>query len=224
MNPFRKNLDNIISKIEKARIAFSRHQIVHLIAVSKYVNTNDIQTLYDCGQRAFGENKIQDFKTKADTLKELPLQWHMIGSVQENKINALLALKPALLHSLDSLKLAQAIEKRCARDNYNLKALLQINSSEEITKSGVKPQEAFQTYLKILNECPHIKLEGLMSIGAHTEEIKKIEQSFQITKDIFDKLSNYGAKTLSMGMSSDFEIAICYGANMVRIGSALFER
>ncbi|PAF43912.1 YggS family pyridoxal phosphate-dependent enzyme [Helicobacter sp. 11S03491-1] len=224
MNILRNNLDKVISRIEKARIAYSRHQIIRLVGVSKYSGIQDIQTLYECGQRSFGENKVQDLKTKSQALHDLPLQWHMIGTLQENKINALLALRPALLHSLDSFKLALAIQNRCARENITLKALLQINSSNEPTKSGLKPQEAIQTYLDILKSCPNIELDGLMSIGAHTREISKIQDSFALTKDIFDKLSPYGAKTLSMGMSNDFEIAISYGANMVRIGSILFEK
>lgn len=224
MNVFAKNLDTIITKIEKARIAYSRHQIIQLIAVSKYVTIYDIQALYECGQRAFGENKIQDLKAKTQALHELPLQWHMIGTLQENKINALLALKPTLMHSLDSFKLALAIQKKCEANHLTLNALLQINSSGEPTKSGVKPQEAEETYFNILKHCPCIHLEGLMTIGANTSEVTKIEKSFQTTKDIFDKLKANGARILSMGMSGDFEIAISCGANMLRIGSALFEK
>ncbi|MDO7253377.1 YggS family pyridoxal phosphate-dependent enzyme [Helicobacter cappadocius] len=220
----RNNLDKIISRIEKARISYSRHQIIKLIAVSKYSEISDIQAMYGCGQRAFGENKIQDLKTKSDALIDLPIQWHMIGTLQENKINALLVLKPSLLHSLDSIKLAKAIQKRCEKIQTSIKALLQVNSSYEETKSGVLPQEAREIYLEILQTCPNIKLEGIMSIGANSKELQKIESSFKITKDIFDSLQSEGAKTLSMGMSGDFEIAIGYGANMLRIGSLLFEK
>ncbi|PAF41744.1 YggS family pyridoxal phosphate-dependent enzyme [Helicobacter sp. 11S02596-1] len=224
MNTFAKNLDAVIAKIEKARIAYSRHHIIQLIAVSKYATACDIKALYECGQRAFGENKVQDLKAKAQTLDELPLQWHMIGTLQENKINALLALKPTLVHSLDSFELALAIQKRCENHNMSLNALLQINAANEPTKSGVKPEVAQETYLKIAKHCPNIKLEGLMTIGANSPETKKIEQSFQITKDIFDGLKPNGARILSMGMSGDFEIAISCGANMLRIGSALFQK
>ncbi|PAF47488.1 YggS family pyridoxal phosphate enzyme [Helicobacter sp. 12S02634-8] len=219
----RKNLDTIINKIEKARIAYSRHQVIQLVAVSKYATIQEIEALYACGQRAFGENKVQDFKAKSQVLDELPLQWHMLGTLQTNKINTLLALKPTLVHSLDSLELARALEARCARENITLNALLQINASYEPTKSGLPPQEAQETYLTIRKECPHIELKGVMSIGANTPEIKQIEASFEKTKNIFDTLKTQGAEILSMGMSGDFEIAIAYGANMVRIGSALFE-
>lgn len=224
MNILRNNLDKIISRIEKARISYSRHQIIRLIAVSKYSEINDIAQMYNCGQRAFGENKVQDLKNKSEALNHLPIQWHMIGTLQENKINALLGLKPALVHSIDSIKIAKAIQKRCENMQTSLKGLLQINASYEDTKSGVIPQEAKDAYIEILQTCPNIKLEGVMSIGANSRNIKAIESSFKITKDIFDSLQPYGANTLSMGMSGDFEIAISYGANMLRIGSVLFDK
>lgn len=224
MNILRNNLDKVISRIEKARIAYSRHHIIKLIAVSKYSPIADIEEMYHCGQRAFGENKVQDLKNKSEALSSLPLQWHMIGTLQENKINTLLGLKPALVHSIDSIKLAKAIQKRCEDKETTLKGLLQINASYESTKSGVMPQEAKDIYAEILQTCPNLKLEGIMSIGAHSTDIKAIESSFKLTKDVFDSLESYGAKTLSMGMSGDFEIAIAYGANMLRIGSVLFEK
>lgn len=222
MIKFKNNLEDVISRIEKARIAYSRHQIIELVAVSKYNTTEDIQALYAFGQRTFGENKVQDLKIKSEKLDELPLQWHMIGTLQENKINTLLALKPTLLQSLDSLKLALAIQKRCEKNQITLKALLQVNSSEEVSKSGVKPQECLEIYHRIVESCPNIKLLGLMSIGAHSSDRSKIELSFKITKTLFDSLHN--AKILSMGMSQDFEIAIANGSNMLRIGSVLFQK
>lgn len=224
MNILRNNLDKAISRIEKARISYSRHQIIKLIAVSKYSEINDIVEMYNCGQRAFGENKVQDLKNKSEALSNLPIEWHMIGKLQENKINTLLGLKPALIHSIDSIKLAKAIQKRCENMQISLKGLLQINASYEDTKSGVMPQEAKDIYIEISQTCPNIKLEGVMSIGANSTDNKAIESSFKLIKDIFDCLQPYGAKTLSMGMSGDFEIAISYGANMLRIGSVLFNK
>lgn len=224
MNILRNNLDKVIARIEKARIAYSRHQIIKLIAVSKYSHINDIVEMYNCGQRAFGENKVQDLKNKSEALDNLPIEWHMIGTLQENKINALLALKPALVHSINSVKLAKAIQKRCENMQTSIKGLLQINASYEDTKSGVMPQEAKDIYIEISQTCPNIKLEGVMSIGANSADTKAIQSSFKLTKDVFDSLQSYGAKTLSMGMSGDFESAISYGANMLRIGSVLFNK
>lgn len=224
MNILRNNLDKVISRIEKARISYSRHHIIKLIAVSKYSEISDIVEMYHCSQRAFGENRVQDLKNKSKTLQHLPIEWHMIGTLQENKINTLLALKPALVHSIDSIKLAKAIQKRCENMQTSIRGLLQINASYEDTKSGVMGEEAKDIYIEILQTCPNIKLEGVMSIGANSRDNKAIESSFKLTRDIFDSVQSYGAKTLSMGMSGDFEIAISYGANMLRIGSVLFDK
>ncbi|WP_066388022.1 YggS family pyridoxal phosphate-dependent enzyme [Helicobacter himalayensis] len=218
-----KNLDLVIRKIERARLAFSAHHIVTLIAVSKYASAQEINMLYECGQRAFGENKVQDLKAKSESLQSLPLQWHMIGTLQENKINALIELSPTLLHSLDSLKLALALQKRLESKGKKMRALLQLNTSFESSKSGIAPNEAKELYHKITEQCPNIAMEGIMTIGAHSNERKKIEKSFVFAKEVFDSLQNLGARTLSMGMSGDFELAILCGANMVRIGSRLFQ-
>lgn len=213
------HLQEVIAKIEKARIAYSRHQVIKLVAVSKYWDVSQIIELYESGQRAFGENKVQDLKAKSVELENYPLEWHLIGSIQENKINTILSLAPSLIHSIDSLKLALAFEQRLEREGKTQRALLQINSAKEESKSGVSPEEAKEVYLAIKESCPHLILEGVMSIGAHTEDAKTIINSFEITKTIFDTLPN--AKTLSMGMSGDYELAISCGANLLRIGSAL---
>lgn len=216
------NFRQILERIESCRIAYDKRHSVSLVAVSKYQNSDDIKALYECGQRVFGENKVQDLRAKSENLKALPIEWHFIGSLQENKINTLLALSPTLIHSIDSIKLAYALEKRLSRDNRKQRALLQVNASQEISKSGVSIESAREIYMQILKECPHIALEGVMSIGANTDDTALVENSFKVTRDIFDSVQNVGAKTLSMGMSGDFEIAIAYGANLLRIGSKLF--
>lgn len=221
MTDYSQRIDTLIAKIEKARTAYSRHHIVKIVAVSKNASLEAIQHYYNCSQRAFGENRVQDLKIKMRSLEHLPLEWHMIGSLQENKINTLLSLKPALLHSLDSLKLALKIEKRCEILGVNLNALLQVNSAYEESKSGVAPEETLEIYSQISETCKHLKLKGLMCIGAHVDDEKKIEKSFTTTKKLFDRLKN--ASILSMGMSSDFELAIACGANLLRIGSFLFK-
>ncbi|MFP6143386.1 YggS family pyridoxal phosphate-dependent enzyme [Helicobacter pylori] len=221
MTDYSQRIDTLIAKIEKARIAYSRHHIVKIVAVSKNASLEAIQHYYNCSQRAFGENRVQDLKIKMRSLEYLPLEWHMIGSLQENKINALLSLKPALLHSLDSLKLALKIEKRCEILGVNLNALLQVNSAYEESKSGVVPEETLEIYSQISETCKHLKLKGLMCIGAHVDDEKEIEKSFTTTKKLFDQLKS--ASVLSMGMSDDFELAIACGANLLRIGSFLFK-
>ncbi len=216
-----KNLDTVIEKIEKARLKVDDHHIVQLVAISKYSTSNDITTLYNAGQRAFGENKIQDLKQKAQELDELPLSWHFVGSLQKNKINNLIDLNPALVHSLDSLELALELNKKLEAKGKKMNCLLQINSAYEDTKSGVMPEIAVDTFNKIVKECPHINLKGVMSIGAHTDDKEIIKQSFELTYDIFAKCKD--ATICSMGMSGDYELAIECGSNMIRVGSALFK-
>lgn len=222
MQDLRAKLNFVIQKIERARIAYSRHQVVKLVAVSKYSGVEKILDLYHCGQRAFGENKVQDLKQKSQELEKIPLEWHFIGNLQSNKINMLLDLEPALVHSVGSLELAHEIDKRCEAKGKQVRILLQVNSALEESKGGVLPQECLEVYHEILETCKNVKLEGLMCMGAHSPEIGAIEKSFRVTKDLFDALVGVGARTLSMGMSSDYEIAIANGANLLRVGSEIF--
>lgn len=219
---YTNNFTSIHSQVAELKNLYKQSQPIEIIAVSKYQSIEQIKALHSCGQIAFGENKVQDFKMKCAALESLCLQWHFIGTLQENKINALIALKPTLLHSLDSLKLAYALQKRLESKGKEMSALLQLNTSFEQSKSGVYPDDAIALYKKILFECKNIKLQGIMTIGANTSERKKVKQSFSIAKEIFDMLKSDGAQTLSMGMSGDFDVAIECGANMLRIGSKFF--
>jgi len=216
-----KNLDTVIKDIEFARLQLDEHHIVQLIAVSKYSTSQDIKVLYEAGQRAFGENKVQDLKQKQNELKDLPIAWHFIGTLQKNKINNLIDCNPILFHSLDSLDLAQELDKKLKIKDKTMNCLLQINSAYEDTKSGVDPKEAVEIYNTIKKECSNINLKGVMSIGAHSKDKTTIEKSFKITKDIFNQLND--ATICSMGMSSDFTQAILEGSTMVRVGSKLFK-
>ena len=220
----RDNLDKVIWEIEEARIKRSEHLIVQLVVVSKYTETQNIKTLYELGQRAFGENQVQQLEKRVNELSDLPLAWHMIGTLQTNKINKLIDLNPFLLQSLDSLKLANELNKRLENKDKTMDCLLQINSSGEATKSGVSPDEAVDIYQQIKEQYPRINLKGVMTIGAHTTDEKLIRDSFNTTYKIYETLQKDGAKICSMGMSSDFKIAIECGSNMVRIGSALFKK
>lgn len=214
------NLDKVITKIEFARLQLSDHHIVQLVAVSKYSESKDIRTLYEAGQRAFGENKVQDLKAKMEELDDLPIAWHFVGTLQKNKINNLIDLNPTLMHSLDSLELAIELDKKLKAKNKTMNCLLQINSAYEDTKSGVDPKDAVAIYNEIQQKYTNIKLKGVMSIGAHSEDRELIKKSFQTTKNIFDQIDG---TICSMGMSSDYDLAISYGANMIRVGSALFK-
>ena len=215
-------IDDVIRRVESARIKVSAHHIVKIIAVSKYSTSDEIKKLYNIGQRAFGENKVQDLKLKSKELEELPLEWHFIGNLQKNKINNLLDIDPTLFHGLDSLELARELQKKLLSRDMTLDALLQINSANEVTKSGVSIDDALSVYEKITQECPNINLRGVMSIGAHSNDKALIKESFIKTHNIYKQLKN--ADICSMGMSGDFELAIECGSNMVRLGSIMFNK
>lgn len=219
----RANLDEVIWNIEQARITVSEHNIVKLVAVGKYTALENISTLYSLGQRAFGENQVQQLKERITELEELPLEWHMIGSLQKNKINNLIELRPTLMHSLDSLDLAQELNKKLEAKERKMNCLLQINAANEESKSGLSAQEAYDIYQNIKESCPHIKLKGVMTIGAHTEDVQKIQKSFEVTHSIYESLKKDGAIYCSMGMSDDYELAIKCGSNLIRVGSKLFK-
>ena len=219
----RGNLDEVIWKIEQARIAVSEHHIVKLVTVGKYTDIENIETLYALGQRAFGENQVQQLEERSRLLEELPLEWHFIGTLQKNKINKLIDIRPSLMQSIDSLDLALTVNEHLGRKESRMNCLLQINSAKEESKSGVTPEESIDTYREIIERCPNITLKGVMSIGAHTEDQAIIKQSFEETHKIFDALQKDGAAICSMGMSSDYELAIRCGSTLVRIGSALFK-
>ena len=216
-----ENLDEIIKKVEFTRLQVSQHKIVQIIGVSKYNTSSDVTCVYQAGQRAFGENKVQDLKQKQDELEDYPISWHFIGILQKNKINNLIDLNPVLMHSLDSLDLAVELDKKLKARNKTMKCLLQINSSYEESKSGVEPSEAVNIYKIIQEKYSNIILKGVMSIGANSDKKEDIVKSFALTKEIFDKCD--GAEICSMGMSGDFELAILNGSNMIRVGSGLFK-
>ena len=215
-------IDDVIRRVETARLKVSSHHIVKTVAISKYSTSNEIEKLYNIGQRAFGENKVQDLKAKATELEDLPLEWHFVGNLQKNKINNLLDIDPTLFHALDSLELAQELQKKLEARDMTLDALMQINSAKEESKHGFMPEVAAQSYEQIQAECPNINLKGVMSIGAHSDDEKVIRKSFETTYNIYKDLPN--ATVCSMGMSGDFELAIECGSNMVRLGSLMFNK
>ncbi|MBR7047011.1 MAG: YggS family pyridoxal phosphate-dependent enzyme [Campylobacter sp.] len=213
------NLEQIWQNIETARQKCGAWENVRLIAVSKNVDTDAVENLYSQGQIEFGENRVQEMKRKCEILSDLPLKWHFIGSLQSNKINHLLSLRPILWQSCNSFELALAVDKRA---NFTLDTLLEINSADESSKCGIEISRAIDEYLKIKESCKNLNLCGVMSIGAHSDDLGEIQKSFEITYKIFENLQPHGAKICSMGMSDDFELAIKCGSNMVRLGRILY--
>ena len=215
------NFDKVLTDIEAVRLETNEHQIIRIVASSKGATAKDIEAFYKIGQRAYGENKVQDLKAKSSELDEYPIEWHFIGRLQSNKINALLDLRPTLIHSIESFDMAKEVDKRAEVKGMKSSILLQINSANEGSKAGIYADAAIEEYLKI-KELKNISIKGVMSIGAHSENQKEIEKSFKTTYDIFDKLQKDGAKYCSMGMSGDYKLAVANGSNMLRLGSILF--
>jgi pyridoxal phosphate enzyme (YggS family) len=219
---YKIHIDDIIRRVESARLKVSAHHIVKIVAVSKYSDTKAIEKLYNIGQRAFGENKVQDLRHKSQTLDKLPIEWHFIGNLQKNKINNLLDINPSLFHALDSLELAQELQKKLEAKDMTLDCLVQINSAYEDSKHGFLPQDTKEAYEQIIATCPNIRLKGVMSIGAHSDDKLLVKKSFDTTYEIYKTLPN--ATICSMGMSGDFELAIECGSNMIRLGSVMFNK
>ena len=192
---------------------------IRLVVASKYANIDQIQHLYNQGLLEYGENKIQDLNSKQNALKHLNIKWHFIGNLQKNKINLLIKQRPILWQSCNSLELAKEVDKRL---DYVLPTLLEVNFAGEKSKNGIDKDLAFDSFLQIQKECSNINLCGIMSIGSHSNDNKKIIKSFEECYKLFDKLKNHGAKICSMGMSDDYELAIKCGSNMIRLGRILF--
>jgi len=221
MDKLNINLRALIERVEKKRISVDRHKIIKIVAVSKYSNSDDIKAVYEYGQRAFGENRVQDLKEKSNLLMDFPIEWHFIGRLQKNKINHLIEINPFLIQSIDSFELAIELDKRLKTKDRKINGLIQINSSYEEQKAGLSPEEAVESFYKIRESCPNIDLKGVMSIGAHSDDRAKIQKSFELTRKIYDDLKN--VNICSIGMSSDFELAIECGSNLIRVGSSIFK-
>ena len=196
---------------------------VTLVAVSKTKPVSDLMEAYTAGQRIFGENKIQEMTEKWEQMPK-DIEWHMIGHVQTNKVK-FMAEYVSLIHGVDSLKLLQEINKQAKKYNRIIDCLLQIHIAEEETKFGLDEEELNHILTSDdFKSLENIKIVGLMGMATFTENQIQIEKEFNHLKTIFDKLKtqNSELKTLSMGMSGDYQLAISCGSNMVRIGSSIF--
>ena len=195
-----------------------------LVAVSKSVDIDALKELASFGQLDFGENRVQELERKIQGLAGIGadysrLRWHFIGRLQSNKINALLALRPALWQSCESVDAALSVEKRLS---YELPCLIQINSANESSKQGASLNEAVDIYHEICERCKLLKPVGVMSIGANNSDESVIAKSFEYTYKVFESLQKYGAKICSMGMSDDWRLALKCGSNMLRLGRILW--
>ena len=196
---------------------------VTLVAVSKTKPVSDILELYNLGQRDFGENYVQEMVSKAGQLPK-DIRWHYIGHLQTNKVK-LIAPFVQLIHAVDSLKLLEEINKQGEKCERVINCLLQVHIAQEETKFGLNEEELNVLIEQFADEpLSNTRIAGLMGMASFTDDMSKVRQEFQNLKRIFDRLTtnDFRLTTLSMGMSSDYKIAIEEGSNMVRIGSLLF--
>jgi len=196
---------------------------VTLVAVSKTKPLEDIIEAYNAGQRIFGENKIQEM---VDKWKQLPkdISWHMIGHVQTNKVKHMAAFVD-LIHAVDSLKLLKEINKQAKKNNRIINCLLQIKIAKEDSKFGLSPDEAIVLLnSEELKSLSNVHIQGLMGMATFTSNANQIKNEFNTIKTLLNQLqSTYpDVKTLSIGMSGDYELAIEQGSTVVRIGSSIF--
>ena len=201
---------------------------VTLVAVSKTKPIEDLQVAYEAGQRIFGENRVQEMAEKQGKMPD-DAQWHMIGHVQRNKVKYM-AEFVTLVHSVDSPRLCKAIDKEAAKHDRIIDCLLQVHIAEEESKYGFDDQSLFDfIYSPEFEGLKHIRVRGLMGMATLTDDQHKIRNEFRHLKKLYDLLksdeklpSGHQVDILSMGMTGDYKIAIDEGANMVRIGSAIF--
>jgi pyridoxal phosphate enzyme (YggS family) len=212
----KSNLDSIINSISKE---------VQLVAVTKTRSIEELQELYKCGQKVFGENRVQELLLKHENLPN-DIQWHLIGHLQTNKVKFIVPFV-ALIHSVDSEKLLAEINKQAQKINKKIAVLLQVFIAKEETKFGWDEQELteFLVYKKYKNY-PNIDIVGLMGMATNTDNVEQVKKEFLYLKSIFNKaekeIENSNFKIISMGMSNDYKLAIECGSNMIRVGSALF--
>ena len=209
----KSNYQNILSQLPKN---------VKLVTVSKTNPADKIKELYDLGQRAFGENKVQELLEKQAVLPN-DIEWHLIGHLQTNKVKFVAGFI-SMIESVDSEKLLNEIDKEALKNNRKINVLLQVKIAKEETKFGLTVDETKDIFNKYLEgNYPNIEIKGLMGMASFVEDESQIHEEFGILKQLFNELSSLKPlETLSMGMSGDFPLAIECGSNSVRVGSAIF--
>ena len=207
------NYQNILSQLPEN---------VKLVTVSKTNPAEKIKKVYDLGQRAFGENKVQELLEKQPVLPN-DIEWRLIGHLQTNKVKFVAGFI-SMIESVDSEKLLKEIDKEALKNNRKINVLLQVKIAKEETKFGLTVDEAKDIFNQFLEgNFPNIEIKGLMGMASFVDNETQIREEFSVLKNLFDELSQLKPlETLSMGMSGDFPIAIESGSNSVRVGSAIF--
>ena len=219
------NLQEVERKIlEACEKAGRAREDITLIAVSKTKPVPMLKEIYDLGIRDFGENKVQELTDKAPQLPN-DLRWHMIGHLQRNKVKQVID-KAVLIHSVDSVRLAKAIEAEAAKKDIIVQILLEVNVAEEDSKFGLKLDEVIPAVEEIAT-MPHVRIKGLMTIAPFVENPEENRTVFaqlqKLSVDIAEKnIDNVSVDILSMGMTNDYQVAIEEGATMIRVGTGIF--
>ena len=224
MSGLAANFDAVRERIASACAAVGRDpRDVGLLAVSKRHPATRVREALAVGQRSFGENRVQELVVKASELADAPVQWHLIGSLQTNKVRDVVRVSSlCLLHSMDRVRLADELQRELARADRELDVLLQVNSSEEQQKHGCALADAPGLLAHVQAECPAVRVLGLMAMGPLRGDARR---TFDRTAELRDELrrrSGLRLPTLSLGMSGDLEAAVAAGSTLLRVGTALF--
>lgn len=222
----KSRLNDIARRIAQAANACLRKpEDIRLVAVSKTVPPDRIRQAIEAGATTFGENYIQEAREKIQALADLQVSWHFIGHLQSNKAKYAVKLFD-MIHSVDSIKLAREIDKQAAKIGKIQPILIQVNISEELTKSGTAPENTFELVTEA-NRLEHVSVKGLMTMPPFFDDPERARPYFRALFDLRRRIrdvlhSEIALPELSMGMTGDFEAAIAEGATMVRIGTAIF--
>jgi hypothetical protein len=220
------NLQDVRRRVAEAAARSGRvAEAVTLVAVTKTVDAGLVRMLWELGASDIGENRLQEAQAKATQLADCGIRWHMVGHLQTNKARAAVRLF-SLIHSVDSPRLAQALQKRAAQDGLTVTVLIEVNTSGETSKFGAAPDAAAEL-TQTVDSCEHLHLRGLMTMAPIVERAEDTRPRFRRLRELRDTINDSGRlrrplTELSMGMTQDFEVAVEEGATMVRIGSALF--
>jgi pyridoxal phosphate enzyme (YggS family) len=221
-----KRLQDVRNRIQTAARACGRDpETIRLVAVSKTVPVNRVRQAIDAGVTILGENYVQEARTKFNDLATYPVSWHFIGHLQSNKAKYAVRLFD-LIHSVDSLKLARELDKQSHKIDKIQEILIQVNISEEASKSGISVKDTYNL-LKDISLLENLSVKGLMTMPPYFNAPEKVRPYFTALRGLRDRLDQQGLlnihlSELSMGMTGDFEAAIQEGATLVRIGTAIF--
>jgi len=206
----KENLSKIKNKLDKN---------VEIVAVSKTKTVEEIMQIYNQGHRNFGENKVQEIVEKQKILPK-DINWHFIGHLQRNKVKMIVGFVH-LIHSVDSLKLLDEINKRATKEAKTINCLIQIKIAKEENKYGFDINE-IDSVLEYAKNLKNVKIKGFMGMSTFTDNKEIIENEFSSLKKVFDNKKSHEFRILSMGMSNDYEVAVKNGSNMIRLGSIIF--